>query len=297
MYLRKGNLKLNVTQDNIKNSIIINELQKSVDKRDEGDFFGYSNIDLKGRELKSILPEDINEILDDNIEYNPSGNDLKSVLEKIIRFKVKNKKGDDFDMNAYVERAMAEGDNLSFDITLEKKIHLKEKIKSILSGIHEVQMVEHPKAKLMNAEAYSQVLDEVFDFLYETKISAVMLIMSIDGYPMLRRNLGHKKIEEILQKISYTLKTTLRNRDISAYLGVGHFAVTMVKTYPDEVIFPLKRLEQNLRREGVLNSKISMNARYKLIDLGLSVQDAINQVKTKDIDYRLDVMDEEEIDQ
>lgn len=290
MYLRKGNLRFAVTQDNLNQSIVIDEFVQSIDERSGGDFFGYSNVDLKGVELKSILPEEISEIMDDNIEYTVEGNDFKSVIEKIIRFKIKNNKKEVLDMNAFVERAPSEeNDNLSFNMVLEKKIHLKEKIKAILSGISEVQRVEHPKAKLMNSDAYAEVLDEIFDFLYEARIPAVMLILSIDGYPSFRRRLGRNKVDKMLKEISHTLKTTFRTRDIMAYLGVGHFALTLVKTYPEEVVHPLKRLEQNLKKAGVLDSKSSINARYKSIDLGLSVADVMGQVKSKEIDYSMNL--------
>lgn len=284
MYLRKGNLKFTVTQDNISQGIIIDDFVQSVDKRDEGDFFGYKGAELEGKSLFGILPEDICEILNDNIEYTVEGNDFKSVVEKIIRFKVLSKDKQSFDMNAHVEMREADNDRMVFEMVLEKRIHLKEKINNILSGINAVQRVEHPKAKLMSSDVYCQVLDEVFDFLYDAKIPAVMLVLSVDGYPMLRRSLGRKGSDEVLKKISYVIKSTLRTRDIVSYLGVGHFAVTMIKTYPDEVVYPLKRLLSNLKREGVISSKVSVNVRYKAVDLELDVAEVIEQVKMKDID-------------
>jgi diguanylate cyclase (GGDEF)-like protein len=262
----------------------VDELFKSVDERNDGDFFGFSNVDIKGKKFQEIVPKEIAEIIDDNIEFTQEGNDFKSVVEKIIRFKIFNNKNEVLDMNAFVERKLTENDVMGFELILEKKIHLKEKIKSILSGIHEVRMIEHKNTKLMNSEAYNHVLDEILDFLHENKIVASMMVISIDGYPMLRRRLGRKKIDELLKKISHSLKVTFRTRDIIAYLGVGNFAVTMVKTFPDEVVHPLKRLEQNFRKEGVFNSSLSINARYKNIDLETEVNDLINQVKSKEID-------------
>jgi len=212
MYLRKGNLRFDVKQNNADKSLLISEFKHTVDKRDDGDYFGFSNVDLQGKDIRTLLPVDIDEILDENIEYESDGNDFKAVVEKIINFKILNKAKVPLDMNAHVERDISDYENLK---------------------------------------------------------------------------VGRARMDEILRKTAYAIKTTFRLRDIPSYMGVGHFAVTMVKTYPDEVVHPLKRLQSSLRKEGILTSSISINARFKEIDLGLEVDEVISKIKTKSIDVTL----------
>ncbi len=287
MYLRKGNLKFTVTQDNIEKKLIIDELVKVIDERRGGDYFGFSQNELVGQDIRKILPFEVSEILDDNIEYSPEGNDLKTVLEKIISFKILDSGKKELNMNAHVERALSTPEKLSFSIILERKIFLQEKIKSILGGISEFQKVNHDITDLLNTAAYYEVLNEVMDFLYDTKVEAVMCVISIEGFPMLRMNEGKERVDEVLKKAGKAMKTTFRGKDILGYLGFGKFGVFMVRTFEDEVVYPLRRLESNLRKEGILTSRITYNARFQKVDLEMSVNDLIDQVKSKAVDQTI----------
>ena len=287
MYLRKGNLKFTVTQDNIEKKLIIDDLVKIIDDRRGGDYFGFGQNDLLGQDIRKILPFEISEILDDNIEYNLEGNDLKTVMEKIINFKILDSTKKELNMNAYVDRALSTPEKLAFSIILERKIFLAEKIKSILAGIAEFQQVTHDATGLLNASAYFEVLNEVMDFLYDAKVEAVMCVISVEGFPMIRMNEGKEKVNEVLEKIGRTIRANFRGRDIMGYLGFGKFGIFMVRTFEDEVVYPLRRLESSLRKEGILTSKITYNARYQKVDMEMSVNDLVDQVKAKSVDYTL----------
>jgi len=287
MYLRKGNLKFTVTQDNAEKKLLIEELLNIIDERRGGDYFGFSQSELVGQDIRKILPIDVSEILDDNIEYSLEGNDLKTVLEKIIDFRIFDSAKKELSMNAYIERAVSTQEKLSFSLILERKIFLQEKIKSILASISEFQQVSHDATGLLNASAYYEVLNEVMDFLYETKVEAVMCIISVEGFPMLRMNEGKAKVDEVLGKVGAIMRTNFRSKDILGYLGFGKFAIFMVRTFEDEVVYPLRRLESTLRKQGVLTSRITYNARYQKVDLETSVTDMIEEVKQKQVDYTL----------
>jgi GGDEF domain-containing protein len=125
------------------------------------------------------------------------------------------------------------------------------------------------------------------DFLYESKYNSVFLVFSLEGYPTLRRQYGKAKSDEILSRISYVVKSNFRGRDICAYLGMGKFGVFMINTFEDEVQYPLQRLRDNLRKEGVLSSKVSFNARYQNVDLELKVDDLLDSIMSKKVDYTI----------
>ena len=287
MYLRKGNLKFTVTQDNIEKKLIINDLVKVVDDRRGGDYFGYQQNDLVGKDLRVVLPSEVSEILNDNIEYSLEGNDLKTVLEKIINFKIVDHSKKVLDMNAYIERSISTPEKLAFSVVLERRIFLQEKIKSILGGISEFQKVTDEVTGLINSTAYLEVINEVMDFLYEARVEAVMCIISVEGFPMMNINEGQEKIDEVLAKVGATMRSTFRGKDILGYLGFGKFGVFMVRTFEDEVIYPLGRLESNLKNAGILNSKVTYNARYQKVDMETDVKDLIELVKGKAIDYTM----------
>ncbi len=287
MYLRKGNLKFTVTQDNIGKTLIIDELIKSVDERRGGDYFGYQEGQLVGQDLRGLLPEEVAEILDDNIEYNLEGNDLKTVVEKIINFRVRDPQKKEIDMSAHVERYISTPEKLSFQLVLERKIFLKEKIKEIADKIAKHKQVMHDLTGLIDEEPYEQLLDELMDFLYESRVEAIMCVISVEGFPMIRMNDGREKVDELIQKIGAVFRSTFRGKDIIGYLGHGKFGIFMVRTFEDEVIYPLRRLESNLRREGLINPKITFNARFMPVDMETEAKNLIESVKNKSTDYTM----------
>lgn len=289
MYLRKGNLQFFVTQDNEAKTLFIEDFKKAIDERREGDYFGFEEGQVKGNDFKKFLPEDINEIIDDNIEFTQEGVDLGEVLSKIINFKVVTLDNQMVEMNVYSEREISDLEKLKFKVTLEPKIHLREKIKSILDSISTIQDVTHKQTGLINDQSFVMVLDEVMDFLYDSKLEGVLAVVTLEGFPNFRMENGREKADEILGKIGHVMKMNFRARDVVAYLGLGKFAVILVKTFEDEVIYPVKRLESSLKKAGVLNSKLSYNVRYKQMDLTSEVGDEIEQVKTKKIDYTMSV--------
>lgn len=286
MYLRKGNLKFVVTQDNINRKIVINDLIKIIDDRREGDYFGINSEQLKGKDFREVLPSDLNEIINENIEYNIEGNDLKNVVDKIIHFRVLDKDKKPIDMNAHVERDVSTvGDSLNFSVILERKIFLRDKIKTILSSLSEYQQVNHPVTGVINTAAFYEITEELLDFLHETSVEAVMCIVSIEGFPLIRMSDGKEKSNEMLAKIGLVMKTNFRSKDVVGYLGFGRFAILMVRTFEDEVSYPLKRLESNLRKQGVLNSKITYNARFQKVDLQMDSKAIIETIKNKKVDF------------
>jgi diguanylate cyclase (GGDEF)-like protein len=289
MYLRKGNLKFTVTQNNLEKNILVDELAKSIDDRRGGDYFGYQNNDLVGHDLREFLPEDVREILDDNIEYSLEGNDLKTVVEKIINFKIFNAEKAPIDMNAYVERSLSTPEKLSFSMVLERKIFLQDKIKTILANISSHQQIRHDVTGLINTSAFHEALNELLDFLYDARVEAVFCIISIEGFSNIRMQEGKERSDEILAGIGKVLTATLRTRDIVGYLGFGKFAVLMARTFEDEVIYPIKRIESGFKKEGVLNSKISYNVRYQKVDMEHEVKDIIELVQEKKIDYTMSI--------
>lgn len=286
MYLRKGNLKFVVTQDNPNRKIVINDLVKVIDDRREGDYFGLNSDQLQGKDFREVLPSELTEIINENIEYNLEGNDLKNVLDKIIHFKLFDKDKNLIDMNVHVERDVSvSGDSLKFSVVLERKIFLRDRVKSILAGLSENQQVNHPITGVINTAAFYEVNEELLDFLHETNVEAVMCIISIEGFPLIRMSEGKEKSDEMLAKVGAVMKSNFRSKDVVGYLGFGRFAVLMVRTFEDEVSYPLKRLESSLRKDNILNSKITYNARYQKVDLKMDSKAIIESIKNKKVDY------------
>ncbi len=283
MYLRKGNLKFVIEQNNPEKSLKITQFRKSVDERRGGDYFGYDEDALIGKDFRTLLPDDIKEIFDENLDFNFDGNDIKDILSHIITFKIKNVKGEIINMNAFSERDISTEEKQHFNVILEKKYFLRDKIKNILQDLSNSKIAYDEQTGLISNEVFIHTLDEIMDYMFEIRVESVLLVLSVEGFPSIRKSEGKDKSDEIITKISEVIRNNFRTRDIVAYLGIGKFAIAMLRTFEDEVVYPLKRLESNLKLADLFKYGISINARYERIDLGLKANDVIEYVKASPV--------------
>lgn len=287
MYLRKGNLQFIITQDNNEKTLNINQFKKAVDERREGDYFGYDEEALVGRDFRNLLPEDIKEIINENLEFDFEAQDMKDILNHIINFKIINSSEKPLDMNVHIERDISTAERQNFEIVLERKYHLRDKIKSILAGISEVQNAYQEGMNILTSDSFEIVLDEVMDYLYEMKLESILMVISVEGFPLIRRNEGAEKTDDIINDVAGVIRNTFRSRDVPAYLGMGKFSVVMLRTFEDEVIYPIKRFESNLKIADVLKSKISFNIRYEKLDIRMKARDMLELVKAAQVKYTI----------
>ncbi|MDX1949610.1 MAG: diguanylate cyclase [Rickettsiales bacterium] len=283
MYLRKGNLKFVIEQNNPEKSLKISQFRKSVDDRRGGDYFGYDEDAIVGKDFRILLPEDIKEIFDENLDFAFDGNDLKDIVSHIITFKIKNAGGEVIDMNAFAERDISTEEKQQFNLILEKKYFLRDKVKSILQELSHTKNAIDEHTKLINHDVFVHTLDEIMDYLYEIKVESVLLILSVEGFSNIRKSDGKDKSDEIISKIAEVISSNFRARDVVSYLGLGKFAVAMLRTFDDEVVYPLKRLESNLKLADIFKYDISINARFERIDVGLKAADMIDLVKASQV--------------
>lgn len=287
MYLRKGNLKFVVTQDNKAKTLHINQFKKAVDERRDGDYFGYDEEAIIGRDLRTLVPSDIKEIIDDNLEFDFEAQDLKDILNHVINFKILTAASQPLDMNLHIERDISTEERQNFELVLERKYHLRDKIKAILAGISEVQNAYQEGMGILNHDTFERVLDEIMDYLYEIKLESVLMIVSVEGFPLIRRNEGKEKTDGIINDIAGVVKNTFRSRDVPSYIGMGKFAIVMLRTFEDEVMYPIKRLESNFKLADIFKAKISFNIRYEKLDLGMKARDMLEVVKGAEVKYTI----------
>ncbi len=150
-----------------------------------------------------------------------------------------------------------------------------------------MQDAYHTGTNLLNQDTFLYTLDEVMDYLYEIKVESVLMVLSLEGFPLIRRNEGKEKTDELIKNVAGVIKTTFRSRDVPAYLGLGKFGVIMLRTFEDEVMYPLKRLESNMKLANLFKRRISLNARYEKLDLGLKARDMIEAVKNAQVKHTI----------
>lgn len=287
MSVRKGNLLLSVEQNNQSKTLIITNYNSEDAKYN---FLGYDLSDIQGDDFTKILPENVNEIIEDNLEYSFEGHDLKEVLEKIIRFSIKSRGGEEVFCNIKIERGISDMDKFSFDIALEKKVHISQKIAEITAAVEQSFALAGKASRdsvtgLITKAVADEVFDKLFDYCYEQSVSTVLSKLTIDSFDFLERERGHEYAEDLLRTYSEIISKTFRANDFSVYIGGGKFLTLLSKTTASQAIYAFKRLEENLKkREGIL-SDTSMNIRFIDVDVENEVQNLLAQLDNSSVKH------------
>lgn len=280
MYVRKGNIKFVVVQDNLGKTLKIESIQKPKD--DQNPAYGYDESDLIGNDFSKIVSEDVNESLEDYIEYDFSGADFKDVCDKIIKFEVVDAQNKTHEMNAHIERDVSMPERQVFMILLEKRLYLHDRIKAVMNAIPP-EARQDESTGFLSRNTYMNVLDAVMDFLDENRsITGMLYVFRIDNYDELERTHGGAKVMQLVTEVSNSAKKGFRTRDIIGYLGNGVFSAILLRIEDAEALIPIRRFESKLRAAmipAVTGVSINVINTYGNIDLEMESRALVEKCK------------------
>lgn len=280
MYVRKGNIKFTVVQDNVDKTLKIEEVEHPKD--DKSLAYGYQDSHLIGMAFKEILSEDTAEILDDYIEYDFSSPDFKDVCDKIIHFEIIDSGNNKNLMDIHVERAVSTPERQVFFILLEKRLYLRDRIKAVIDAQPENLKVDE-QTGFMHNSTYIEVVDEVMDFLNDNQsINSIFYTISIENYSEIATSIAPDKTDYMVTEVAEAIKKGFRTRDIIAYLGDGVFSAILIRIDESEALIPVNRFEIKLRSAMIpsaIGTKFTVITRYQLVDLEMEAKALIEKCK------------------
>ena len=217
-YKRFNDAVLVVTQDNSHGQLTVNACNERAVK-----LIGYSEAEIISLDFRELLPPDIREIIEDNLEFRENGRGIDDVLQKISNFRLLGSRGREVPVKMRVLRGVSDSGHIAFriimnDTSLITILQDARKEYSILAG-------KESLTRDMN-----QIIKHGQTYGY---ISSFAIISFSDGNSHLKR--AEKMIE-----------SAMRDTDIVGFLNDQNLVYIMPDTPAANAITPLLRFKNSL---------------------------------------------------
>ncbi|PIR39104.1 MAG: hypothetical protein COV35_04380 [Alphaproteobacteria bacterium CG11_big_fil_rev_8_21_14_0_20_39_49] len=215
---RKGDALITIRQHNNNKVVEVVGMNPAAEK-----LTGYKPEELVGGRIASLLPDRINESLEENIEFEDPSYDFASVARKIPNFQVKNKNGKKIEVSMKIfyltskNPTVQDYEILLRDIRLIKKIEeLKNEIASEMNGRGSTDI-----STLMHA------YNTAYKFIAEDPIEVTFVTLGIDNFSKLASH-DEMTVSKVINKYTDIIKKTCRNEDIAAHIENGVIGLVLL---------------------------------------------------------------------
>ncbi|MFM2482743.1 diguanylate cyclase [Celerinatantimonas sp. YJH-8] len=120
--------------------------------------------------------------------------------------------------------------------------------------------------QLNNRRYWEERAEQEYNRNIRTKHPCSMVMFDIDHFKRINDNYGHLAGDDVIRQTAATLKSTMRNTDISGRYGGEEFVVILVDTAPENAFVFCERLRKNIES---LNIKWESETIKYTISLGV----------------------------
>jgi GGDEF domain-containing protein len=289
MGIRKGDIKLIIEQDNDQKSLLIKNADYSL--QDANEYFSYNIGEIVDRDFRTFLTSETKEILDDYIEFDYQGRDLKDVSERIIKFELVDKHKKKSDMKLIVQRELSSMEKQVFSVIMEKKTGFVERIKALISSLADTQIFDEDTG-LLNSESFCNTSEIIKSYYLDN--THIPIYLAVFNFTMIigKEDSSLSQREAALKEVGLIFDMNFRSTDITGYLGRGDFAVLFTNIDPTMLSEPVKRLNQKLvAYHNTLDryEPIYIDAKFLKFDPKKNIEELINSCKNREANFQLKI--------
>lgn len=239
MSSRKGDIAMVVCQDNAAKTLTIESIDETNAMLEP--IIGYEAKEILNQSLRDYLPPQINENIDDYLEFEEGGNDLGSVLSKSRGFGLLNKAGNitKFDMRIQRDVSMDEKDR--FLLIMRGHDAVTSQVYRTLEDFKEYEVLD-PLTDLPTSESFAKKAKIVHAALRAEEIAASMVVLHIDDFEQITQDYGTPTSEGLIKEVAFRCTQTFRDADVIGYAGDGKFGVILLDAGMTNALIPLNRL-------------------------------------------------------
>lgn len=208
---RRGEGLVIVLQDNAQKALIINTMNETLET-----MLGYSNGELVGRKLETILGQREAQMLADDMEYDDAAPDFGDIFSRIREVKLRRRNGDEIRVDCTLSRLMSQGMQACFQIVVPNALEktavtkLRDFIALNLEGHTELDSA----TGLPNLETAKKFLPLLKNYFAESDINIVFAVMRLDRHDKSIARYGAKACSELLMHAYRCSRSTFRSEDL-----------------------------------------------------------------------------------
>lgn len=259
MSMRQGDIVLHVKQDNVARKVLIESVDETRGSLNE--MLGYISTDVVGKTLDEYLTPREQGLLEDYLEFDSYGKDLGDILGRAGHFGMRNAQGERTEMHMKIERDVGYLDSPCFRITLQSKDQAmgtcSREVRHFL-----IKAKYDPVTDLHDQGAFVGAMEIVDKYVTEGSLQASIAVIAALDYNYFVKRKTQAQMDAMLQEISRRLAKTFRDSDIRAYLGLGVFAVGLLKADAAVAHIPLHRFREQMQFIGIDGEEVAVNITY-----------------------------------
>ena len=237
MTTRRDDLQLDVVQNQEEKSLTI----RAVDPDLEHHLLLDAD-ELIGKDLRMILPRNIQETIENYLEFGDEIQDLSAVLSKIPKFALMHKKGREIRFSLKIVRDISNDRNPHFQLHLSR-LKVIESLRAQL-GMPEIQEedVLEPTIGMPNRTSFLKHLKVVNEAVAQSKVSACIALVRVDQYNEITHKYGQEASTILFKQLAQVVKTNLREDDVLGYVEPNRVAILLLETKKENAKIPLNRI-------------------------------------------------------
>ena len=234
---RKDDLQVDVIQHQQEKSLKIVAADKDLEHH-----LALDADELIGKDLRMILPHNIQEMIDNYLEFGDELQDLSAVLSKVRKFGLVHKKGREIRFSLKILRDMNTDENPRFQLHLSR-LKVMESLRS------QMGMPENTEADVLesiiglpNRTSFLRHLKVVNDAVAQSKVSACIGLLRVDQYNEITHKYGQGSSKVLFKQLGQVVMTNLREDDVMGYVEPNRVAILLLETKKENAKIPLNRI-------------------------------------------------------
>ncbi len=236
---RKGDITMVVTQDNAKRALTIESVDESLAQL--APVAGFSAQEVIGQSFHKILPVQINEQLEDSLDFSADGRDLSDVLSRCRNFGLLAKNGKVVRLKMRVQRDVSFDANARFLLVMRGEGGATEGVLKELASFKEFEAVDKV-TELPSSTSFMKAAKIVQNGVQTGTMQAAVALMEIDDFRQITLDYGQTVSEGLLKEVALRCRQTFRDADVIGYAGEGQFGVLLLEADAKTGTIPLQRL-------------------------------------------------------
>ncbi|MFO0389265.1 MAG: diguanylate cyclase [Alphaproteobacteria bacterium] len=236
---RSDDAVVTICQNNAKKSIEITDVNKIAES-----MLGYSHGDLTGKNLGSILPPRIAEMMGEYVEYAADANDVGEVLSKVQSFAVIDKNGKETGYRLKVVRAESSGNTINFKLVLQDRMGLRknEALRQAIQENFKGHEVLDPITHLPDKYSLGKDIELMGYYNSKSDLRTCFAVLQIDHFDDYFSQYGNNICISIVKHMAMICRQNLRPDDVVGSVAAKRLGVLLLDTTPESARMVFNRL-------------------------------------------------------
>ncbi len=236
---RSNDAVITICQDNSRQAIEIRELNQPAE-----DVLGFDSATVSGRPLIHFLPNRIQTLLNEYVEYDDEGNDVGIVLSKVQSFCIVNNQGKEVAFRLKVLRSESLDKHAYFRLILQDRAggRQNEAFRAALRDNFKGHEVLEPHTGLPDRGSLIKDLELVHYYVNKEALKACVAVVEIDHFQDVKGKHGEDAVYDLLKHVAGIARQNLRGDDTIGCIGPDRLGILIMDTNPESARMVLNRL-------------------------------------------------------